>query len=202
MEGWNPSDPSKAWSDGSLAWVNPSPNLPRLSSVQAFCGTVLLEGTLLSEGRGTTRPLELWGHPQAKPTVTVKKMAELCPEWMLGVKLRECHFEPTFQKHVHNLCKGFQLHCEHKSFDDHLFKPFRFFALLFKALRLECPSILKWKQPPYEYEHERLAIDLLSGSSLLREWVDDSTSKVEELEQALKKDEKQWEQIRRPFMIY
>jgi uncharacterized protein YbbC (DUF1343 family) len=204
MEAYSPNAaPNYGWPlEVEMPWVNPSPNIPRLSSAQCFPGTVLLEGTTLSEGRGTTRPLELWGAPGVDAEKVIKRMKEKSSEWMEGCYLRPCYFEPSFHKYSGKLCEGFQIHLDAGFFDPKKFRPFRLMMLTFKVLKELYPELMKWRQPPYEYENERLAIDLLSGSSFCRNWVDDNNAEVGDLEQALEQSEKQWEEVRKEFLIY
>ena len=186
----------------SLSWVNPSPNMPRLTTSRAYAGTVLVEGTNLSEGRGTTIPLEVIGAPGLKAEKILEEMKSLRPEWLKGCHLRTCFFEPTFQKHQGELCAGIQIHCD-AGFYDHLkFKPFRLTALFFKALRNIHPDYDLWRQPPYEYEEHKKPIDILSGSDYLRNWVDDGHGEPQDLENKLVADEKTWEAKREPHLIY
>ena len=155
MEGWNPAAaPGYGWPLGERSWVNPSPNAPNLSMARCYAGTVMLEGTTLSEGRGTTRPLELFGAPDIDPRALLKKMAALAPEWLRGCRLRECWFEPTFHKHAGKLCAGIQIHVDDPSYDHNAFKPWRLIALAFKALRVLQPDYELWRDFPYEYEKE------------------------------------------------
>ena len=126
MEGWNPATaPGYGWPLGERSWVNPSPNAPNLSMARCYAGTVMLEGTTLSEGRGTTRPLELFGAPDIDPRALLKKMESLAPEWLRGCRLRECWFEPTFHKHAGKLCAGIQIHVDGPGYDHESFRPWR-----------------------------------------------------------------------------
>jgi len=203
MRGYDPTlAPGSGWPLGELAWVNPSPNAPQLGMARCFPGTVLLEGTQLSEGRGTTRPLEVVGAPDLDVSQIVQTMQRLAPDWLQGCVLRPCFFEPTFHKHVSQLCQGLQIHVETAAYQHRLFKPFRIMALFFKALKILRPDYALWRDFPYEYETERLAIDLLSGSPLLRTWVDDPTSTPADLEALLSLDEQAWQQERQPFLLY
>ena len=203
MEGWRPAEgPGFGWPLGSRAWVNPSPNAANLSMARCYAGTVMLEGTTLSEGRGTTRPLELLGAPDIEPEALVKKMADLAPQWMQGCRLRPCWFEPTFQKHAGKLCAGLQIHVEDSAYDHEAFRPWRLLALAFKALRALRPGYPLWRDFPYEYERERLAIDLINGSELLRDWVDDPSAMPADLEEQAAGDERSWREEREPFLLY
>ena len=137
MQGWQPdAPPGYGWTLGNRTWVNPSPNAPNLWMARCYPGSVMLEGTTLSEGRGTTRPLELLGAPDLDAEALLAQMHTLAPAWMRGCRLRCCWFEPTFHKHVGKHCAGVQIHAEDPDYYDHEeFKPWRLFALALKALR-------------------------------------------------------------------
>jgi uncharacterized protein YbbC (DUF1343 family) len=162
----------------------------------------MLEGTTLSEGRGTTRPLELFGAPDIDARALLAKMASLAPQWLAGCRLRPCWFEPTFQKHAGKLCEGLQIHVEDGSYDHTAFRPWRLQALAFKALRLLQPDYALWRDFPYEYEQGRLAIDLINGSPLLRAWVDDRAAVPGDLDALTTPDEVAWTAERAPFLLY
>lgn len=203
MQGWQPeAAPGYGWPLGERTWINPSPNAPNLWMARAYAGTVMLEGTTLSEGRGTTRPLELFGAPDIDAQVVLKTMQSLAPQWLTGCRLRECWFEPTFHKHVGKLCSGIQIHVEDAAYQHQHFQPWRLQALAFKAIRECYPDYALWRDFPYEYERERLAIDVINGSEQLRLWVDDAVATVGDLERLLVVDEKQWATERQPFLIY
>jgi uncharacterized protein YbbC (DUF1343 family) len=203
MDGWQPERaPGYGWPLADRAWVNPSPNAANLSMARCYAGTVMLEGTTLSEGRGTTRPLELLGAPNLQAKALVAKMESLSPRWLHGCRLRECWFEPTFQKHAGHLCSGIQFHVEQADYDHEAFRPWRLLALAFKALRLLRPDYPLWRDFPYEYEHDRLAIDLINGSELLREWVDDPGAAPGDLDALAAADEKAWLEERREVLLY
>ncbi len=203
MEGWQPdAAPGFGWPIGERTWVNPSPNAPNLSMARCYAGTVMLEGTTLSEGRGTTRPLELFGAPDIDARALLAKMQSLAPHWLAGCRLRPCWFEPTFHKHAGKLCEGLQIHVEDGSYDHAAFRPWRLQALAFKALRLLQPGYTLWRDFPYEYEQGRLAIDLINGSPLLREWVDDRTAVPADLDALTMPDEVAWTAERAPFLLY
>jgi len=193
MEGWKPdTGPGYGWPLGERTWINPSPNAPNLWMARCYAGTVMLEGTTLSEGRGTTRPLELFGAPDLEPRKLMAQMHRLAPHWLQGCRLRECWFEPTFHKHAGTLCAGVQIHVEDDSYDHQAFRPWRLMALAFKALRNLQPDYELWRDFPYEYEFDRLAIDLINGSELLREWVDDSEAMPGDLDVLTETDEAAW----------
>jgi uncharacterized protein YbbC (DUF1343 family) len=203
MEGWQPDTaPGYGWPLGERPWINPSPNAPNLWMARAYAGTVMLEGATLSEGRGTTRPLELFGAPDIDAGRIIKTMREMAPQWLQGCRLRECWFEPTFHKHAHQLCAGVQIHVEDSAYDHAAFRPWRLQTLAFKAIRTLQPDYPLWRDFPYEYELDRLAIDVINGSPLLREWVDDAQATPEDLEIQVQVDEKAWEEQRRAFLLY
>jgi uncharacterized protein YbbC (DUF1343 family) len=203
MEGYRPDEaPGYGWPLGERTWVNPSPNAPNLWMARAYAGTVMLEGATLSEGRGTTRPLELFGAPDIDARRVIQKMHTLAPHWLNGCRLRECWFEPTFHKHVGKLCHGVQIHVEDPSYDHAAFKPWRAQALAFKAIRALYPDYALWRDFPYEYEIGKLAIDVINGSPLLREWVDDAAAVPGDLEAVAVIDEEAWIKIRRPHLLY
>jgi uncharacterized protein YbbC (DUF1343 family) len=203
MQGWRPSDaPGFGWPLGERTWVNPSPNAPNLWMARCYAGTVMLEGTTLSEGRGTTRPLELFGAPDIDARAVIKKMYALAPLWLQGCRLRDCWFEPTFHKHVGKLCSGVQIHVEDGNYDHQAFKPWRVQALAFKAIRLLHPDYPLWRDFPYEYEHGKLAIDVINGSELLRQWVDDPNAVANDLDVLTQPDEIRWQDVLSSVLIY
>ena len=202
MVGWQPEEgPGFGWPVDRI-WINPSPNAANLNMARCYAGTVMLEGVTLSEGRGTTRPLELFGAPDIDPAKVVAQMERFAPDWLAGCKLREIHFEPTFHKHVGKLCNGVHIHAEGKFYDHHAFKPWRLQALAFKAIRRLYPDYDLWRDFPYEYEFGKLPIDVINGSPLLREWVDDPASTAADLDAITRPDEQAWEEERAPFLLY
>ena len=204
MQSWQPdAAPGYGWPLGERSWINPSPNAPNLWMARAYAGTVMLEGTTLSEGRGTTRPLEfLFGAPDLDARAVLREMRAFAPAWLAGCALRECWFEPTFHKFQGQLCHAVQIHTEGPAYDHAAFRPWRLQALAFKAIRRLYPDYPLWRDFGYEYEFDRLAIDLINGSPLLREWVDDPDSTAAGLEQAVAADEAAWLAQRAPFLIY
>ena len=203
MDGYDPAAaPGYGWPLGERAWVNPSPNAPNLWMARAYAGTVMLEGTTLSEGRGTTRPLELFGAPDIDARKVIAKMHALAPQWLNGCRLRDCWFQPTFHKHVGKLNSGVQIHVEDPSYDHEAFKPWRVQALGFKAIRALYPDYDLWRDFPYEYVFDRLAIDVINGGPGLREWVDDSEAAPGDLDALATPDETAWAEERRPYLIY
>jgi uncharacterized protein YbbC (DUF1343 family) len=203
MEGWAPhAGPGYGWPLGERTWVNPSPNAASLAMARCYAGTVMLEGTTLSEGRGTTRPLELLGAPDIDARALLATMHALAPEWVRGCRLRPCWFEPTFHKHVGRLCAGLQFHVDDGAYDHEAFRPWRLLALALKALRRLRPDYDLWRDFPYEYERGRLAIDLINGSPLLREWVDDAAGAPGDLDALAQPDEEAWRAEREAALLY
>jgi len=204
MQGWQPDEaPGFGWPLYERSWVNPSPNAPNLWMARCYAGTVMLEGTTLSEGRGTTRPLEVLGAPDLEVEALVKEMRALAPGWLEGCLLRPCWFEPTFNKHTGMLCTGLQLHVEDAAHYDHsAFRPWRLVALAFKALRRLRPDYPLWADFPYEYEFNRRPIDVINGSDLLRTWVDDPHSSPADLDALAALDEAEWRAQRQSVLLY
>jgi len=203
MERWQPdSSPGYGWPLGERIWINPSPNAPNLSMARAYAGTVMLEGTTLSEGRGTTRPLELFGAPDIDARDVLRAMQALAPQWLEGCRLRNCWFEPTFHKHGGELCNGLQIHAEGPGYDHRAFKPWRLQALAFKAMRRLYPDYTLWRDFAYEYEHGKRAIDVINGGPLLREWVDDATATPGDLDALALPDEQAWAEERQAYLRY
>ena len=203
MEGWRPdAAPGFGWPMAERAWVNPSPNAPNLFMARAYPGTVMVEGTTLSEGRGTTRPLEMFGAPDIDARRVMAEMAAVAPEWLAGCRLRECWFEPTFHKHVGMLCHGVMIHAEGPGYDHATFRPWRLQALAFKAIRRLQADYPLWRDFAYEYETGRLAIDVINGGPALREWVDDAAATPGDLDALAVPDEQAWAAERQAFLRY
>jgi uncharacterized protein YbbC (DUF1343 family) len=202
MQGYEPeAGPGFGWPADRL-WINPSPNAANLNMARAYAGTVMLEGTNLSEGRGTTRPLELFGAPDIDARAVMTEMRRVAPEWLAGCTLRECFFEPTFHKHQRQLCAGVHIHAEGAAYDHAAFKPWRLQALAFKAIRRLHPDYDLWRDFPYEYEFGKLAIDVINGGPGLREWVDDAASEPGDLDTLTLPDESAWSEERGPYLLY
>ena len=202
MTAWRPDEePGFGW-PADRVWINPSPNAANVNMARAYAGTVMLEGATLSEGRGTTRPLELFGAPDLEPREVMAEMERLAPEWLTGCKLREIYFQPTFHKHVGELCRGVFIHAEGPFYDHVAFRPWRLQALAFKAIRNLNPGYDLWRDFPYEYEFDKLAIDVINGSPLLREWVDDPNAAPGDLDALATPDEDAWNDKRAPFLLY
>ena len=203
MPVWTPETaPGYGWPLDERSWINPSPNAPNLSMARCYAGTVMLEGTTLSEGRGTTRPLELFGAPDIDAGALIAQMQAIAPTWIAGCRLRDIWFEPTFHKHAGKLCNGVQIHVEAPTYGHNEFRPWRLQALAFKALRRLQPDYPLWRDFAYEYENDRLAIDLINGSPLLREWVDDPDAGPADLEALTAPDEAAWKVSRTEYLLY
>jgi len=194
--------PGFGWCPGDLPWVNPSPNASSLSMARAYAGTVLLEGTTLSEGRGTTVPLEVLGAPGWDTSRVLDAARALAPDWLGGCLLRPCAFEPTFHKHAGTLCTGVQIHADFPSYAPAPFRPYRLVAALLKATRRVHPDWNLWRDPPYEYENVRTPIDVIDGGPTLRTWVDDERAAAADLERVLARDEAAWRSSRSAALLY
>lgn len=203
MDGWQPdSAPGFGWPESRI-WINPSPNAASLNMARAYAGTVMLEGTTLSEGRGTTRPLEvLFGAPDVDAKAVLAEMNAVAPHWLEGCAIRECWFEPTFHKHAKSLSSGLMIHAEGRFYDHAAFRPWRLQALAFKAIRRLYPDYPLWRDFPYEYEFNRLAIDVINGGPVLREWVDDAAALPGDLEALAAHDEAHWAEQSGRFLLY
>ncbi len=202
MEGWAPdAAPGFGW-PAERPWINPSPNAANVNMARAYAGTVMLEGTTLSEGRGTTRPLELFGAPDVDAKAVIAEMRRLAPNWLTGCTLRDIWFQPTFHKHVGQLCSGVFLHAEGPAYDHQAFQPWRLQALGFKAIRTLHPAYDLWRDFPYEYVFDKLAIDVINGGPGLREWVEDTGAEAGDLDAVAVPDETAWAETRRPFLLY
>jgi uncharacterized protein YbbC (DUF1343 family) len=202
MEGWQPeAAPGFGW-PAERPWINPSPNAANVNMARAYAGTVMLEGTTLSEGRGTTRPLELFGAPDIDARAVIAEMRRIAPEWLRGCTLRDFWFQPTFHKHVGKLCSGVFVHAEGPAYDHAAFRPWRVQAAGFKAIRTLYPDYDLWRDFPYEYVFDRLAIDVINGGPGLRAWVDDPAAAAGDLDAAAMPDEQAWTEARRPHLLY
>ena len=202
MAGYEPdAAPGYGWPADRI-WINPSPNAPNINMARAYAGTVMLEGATLSEGRGTTRPLEIFGAPDINARDVIADMQAFAPQWLNGCTLREIWFEPTFHKHVHQLCHGVHIHAEGPSYHHDAFQPWRIQALAFKAIRRLYPAYDLWRDFPYEYEFGKLAIDVINGGPALREWVDAPDSTPEQLDAMTSADEQDWLQKRAQYLLY
>jgi len=192
--------PMKGWKramwfeDTGLPWVIPSPNMPALETALVYPGMCLFEGTNVSEGRGTTRPFEIFGAPfiDSQTVVDILKGFRLP-----GVTFRPLHFQPTFHKHTGILCGGTQIHVTSRE----KFKPFKTGVAILKAINNAWPRDFKWKQPPYEYDEVNLPIDILAGTDRLRKDIE-SGKDLGEMETWWREQTKQFEKVRKKFLIY
>ena len=202
MQGWEPDGPGHGWPTDRI-WINPSPNAANVNMARAYAGTVMIEGATVSEGRGTTRPLEvLFGAPDIDAKAVLAEMQRIAPNWMKGCALRECWFEPTFHKHAGQLCNGLMIHAEGPFYDHAQFRPWRLQALAFRAIRALYPDYDLWRDFPYEYELDRLAIDVINGGPALREWVDDPAALPVDLDRMATNDENEWRDCIAPHLLY
>ena len=201
MKGYHPKDvPYYGWPQ--VSWVNPSPNMPRVSCTRIYPGSVLIEGTNLSEGRGTTIPLEIFGAPDLKIPEILAEMKSMAPQWLEGCLLRPAFYEPTFHKFKGQLVNAVQVHVDGPFFNPGAFKPYRLVTLFFKATQRLHPSLKIWREPPYEYEEKLMPIDILSGHSQLREWVAAGAADVERWDESLAADERAWQDVCEEFLLY
>ena len=202
MAGWQPdAAPGFGW-PADRPWINPSPNAANVNMARAYAGTVMLEGTTLSEGRGTTRPLEAFGAPDIDARAVIAEMHAIAPEWLTGCTLRDFWFQPTFHKHVGQLCSGVFIHAEGPGYGHQTFRPWRLQAAAFRAVRTLYPDYSLWRDFAYEYEFDKLAIDVINGGPALRQWVDDPRSAAGDLDNLAKADEMAWKEIRLAHMRY
>jgi len=201
MQCWQPEGAGFGWPADRI-WINPSPNAPNVNMARAYAGTVMLEGTMLSEGRGTTRPLELFGAPDIDARSVIAEMQRMAPHWLKGCLLREIWFEPTFHKHQGQLCNGVQIHAEGPSYDHAAFRPWRLQALALKAIGQLYPGYALWRDFPYEYENDKLAFDVINGGPSLREWIENPSVTADDLDAIAVPDENDWGEISQEFRLY
>jgi uncharacterized protein YbbC (DUF1343 family) len=205
MSGWNADAASTAWPEDRV-WIPPSPNMPGLHTVRAYPGTVMLEGTTISEARGTTRPLSMFGHPAVDWARVYRRMSTIAPESLEGCRLREVTFEPAFHKHTGTPTPGFDIVCEYPFYDPNRFVPYRLVVAMLRAVREEHPELKLWSDPPYEYEYHRRPIDVICGGPGVREFVDgrleDTAAAWRQFSQLCKQDEQAWRELTRSYYIY
>jgi uncharacterized protein YbbC (DUF1343 family) len=191
MEGWSRD---MYWDETDLPWVMPSPNMPTLDTAIVYPGTVLFEGTMLSEGRGTTRPFELIGAPWFDGDELASRMNKL---ELAGVHFRGSTFEPTFQKHAREACGGCQIHVTSRA----EFLPVKIGVSLLRECFGLAPDRFKWREPPYEYEHDKIPIDILAGSPALRQQIE-SQVPLEEIVASWRAGVAEFAEIRRRYLLY
>jgi uncharacterized protein YbbC (DUF1343 family) len=192
MEGWK----RKMWFDETdIPWVMPSPNMPTIETAAVYPGMCLLEGTLLSEGRGTTRPFEIFGAPFIDPDSLVARLSEYK---LPGVLFRPLYFQPTFQKHAGRLCGGAQIHVTNRE----RFRPFKTGVAVLKAIHDLCPDYFRWKKPPYEYETEKMPVDILAGTERLRRGIERGEN-LEQMEAWWRQESVHFQKtVRKRFLMY
>jgi uncharacterized protein YbbC (DUF1343 family) len=191
IQGWK----RETWFDETeLPWVLPSPNMPMLDTATVYPGMCLFEGTEVSEGRGTTRPFEIFGAPFIHPETLMVRLKEFK---LPGVVFRPLYFQPTFQKHAGTVCGGAQIHVT----DREKFRPFKTGVAILKAIHNTYPREFAWKQPPYEYEEVKLPIDILAGSDRLRRDIE-SWRDLNEMEAWWKEELRSFEKIRKRYLLY
>jgi uncharacterized protein YbbC (DUF1343 family) len=191
MRGWKRS---MYFHDTRLPWIAPSPNMPRPETAFVYPGMCLIEGTNISEGRGTTQPFELFGAPFIHPWNLVR---ELSIYNLPGIIFRPCYFQPTFHKFQGKLCGGAQLHIS----DLDLCKPFLTGIAILQVIRKLYPGHLEWKAPPYEYEYEKLPIDILCGTDRIRQQIDQQIP-LGEIEEGWRADLENFLKIGRNYFHY
>ncbi|MEO9463051.1 MAG: DUF1343 domain-containing protein [Marinomonas sp.] len=204
MQGWEPDGPGFGWPESRI-WINPSPNAASVNMARAYAGTVMIEGATVSEGRGTTRPLEvLFGAPDIDAKAVLVEMQNFAPEWLAGCTLRECWFEATFHKHAGELSNALMVHAEGPAYTHHAFKPWRLQALAFKAIRKLYADYPLWrgKEFKYEYTDDVLAIDVINGGPALREWVDNPQATPHDLDALAANDEASWVAAVKEVLLY
>lgn len=203
MEDYSPDrGPGFGWPDDRV-WINPSPAIASVNSVRCFTGTVLLEGTHLSEGRGTTTPLEVFGAPGLQVDALLAHMRTTASDFCDGCYLRPCFFEPFFDKYTKELCAGVQIHANFPGYAPHRFRPYRLISALFKSLRAVQPDFELWRDFRYEYEPpNRRPVDVINGGPSLREWVADPKASAADWDRTLRIDEEAWREERQPFLMY
>jgi uncharacterized protein YbbC (DUF1343 family) len=191
MEGWRRP---MYFDETGLHWIIPSPNVPTLDTAIVYPGAVLFEGTNVSEGRGTTRPFELIGAPWVDAEALAEKLAT---HNLPGVHFRPVVFEPTFQKHARHACGGCQIHV----LDRGRFRDVESAIAVLTEIRAQNSAKFDWRQPPYEYEHEKLPFDILAGSSELRRQIE-SGMPVEEISASWRAEHERFRKARQPFLLY
>ena len=191
LDGWRRS---MWYEDTRMAWVMPSPNIPTVDTAVVYPGSVMFEGTNISEGRGTTRPFEIIGAPFIEPDELVGEMMKENPT---GVIFRPLHFQPTFHKFAVEICGGIQIHV----IDRNAFKPVITGAAIISAIRRLYPDGFQWKQPPYEYVYDKLPFDVINGSSRLREQIE-AGRPVAEIEESWRDGLSEFGERRKTYLLY
>jgi uncharacterized protein YbbC (DUF1343 family) len=191
MEGWSRG---MYWDETGIPWIMPSPNMPTLDTAIVYPGTVLFEGTMLSEGRGTTRPFELIGAPWLDGEELASHLNAIGLD---GVHFRPAIFEPTFQKHARATCGGVQIHVT----DRQAFEPVKAGVALMRECYGLAPGRFQWRPPPYEYEHDKMPIDILAGSTALREQIAERVP-LADIVASWSEGEAEFARLRAPYLLY
>ncbi len=191
----------KAWPTG-VPWLLPSPNMVDEECARCYSGTVLLEGTNISEARGTVFPLKAFGFPNMNAHAILKSMIHLAPHWLGGSALREEFFQPVADKFQNQICSAIRIYATAPFYDEKKFSPYRLISLFLKCLKKHHPDFDWITLPPYEYEYEKLPVDILSGDDFLRNWIEDDNASVLDLEKKLFPDETLWIKQRKNFLLY
>lgn len=202
MKGYSPKKKGEYGWPKSRAWVNPSPNAASVNMARCYPGTVLLEGTHLSEGRGTTRPLELVGAPDIDFAKVLERSKKLAPTLFKEAHLREFFFEPTFYKHQGKLCHGLHFHTDRELYKHDKFQPFRIMSVVLKAILDLYPGYSMFRDFPYEYVFDKLAFDVINGGPKLRAWIENPKATYAQLDKDLKKQESTWIRSRKKYLLY
>ncbi len=191
LKGWKRSQ----WFDETgLPWIMPSPNMPTIDTATVYPGMCLFEGTVISEGRGTTRPFEIFGAPFIQPEKLVQRLKNFK---LKGVIFRPLYFTPTFNKYSGELCGGAQIHV----IDKEKFKPVKTAVSILLALHELYPEVKLWRKPPYEYEFEKLPFDILAGSDRLRQDIENGNY-LKDIEYWWKQETTAFEKIRKQYLLY
>ncbi|HEX8183689.1 MAG TPA: DUF1343 domain-containing protein [Blastocatellia bacterium] len=191
MEGWRRA----MWHEETgLPWIMPSPNIPAVETAVVYPGSVMIEGTTVSEGRGTTRPFEIIGAPYIKPHELIERLNR---EALPGAVFRPVYFEPAFHKFVGKLCGGIQIHVT----DRRQFKPVITGIAIIKAIRHLYPGDFGWKQPPYEYVWDKLPFDCINGSASVREQIEANRS-LDEIEESWRESLNEFTERRKSYLLY
>lgn len=201
MVGYTPDEIENAWPKERV-WVQPSPNMPALYTARSYVGTVILEGTTLSEARGTTRPLSMLGHPDVDWDALLLWLKKNAPEALRGCLVRKLVFQPTFHKHAGIPTPGFEIITEGNFYDPSLFKPYLLISAILKAIHQLQPELELWTSPPYEYEYEKIPVDVITGGTMFRKWVESDTSTISEMAEWIDRDINKWKEEVRDFYLY
>jgi uncharacterized protein YbbC (DUF1343 family) len=191
MTGW---DRNRFFEDTGVPWVMPSPNMPLVETAVVYPGQVILEGTNLSEGRGTTRPFEIFGAPYVNPP---EVLAHVEKDALAGAIFREIAFKPTFNKWAGEICQGFQIHVTDRS----VYRPYRSTLAVLSAMVKLYPERFHWSDPPYEYVYDKPPVDVILGNDSVRRDLEQGRS-VMDMEQEWQPELERFLRIRSRFLLY